>query len=100
MTQEIRSGELVVQSDDGAVRGMSEALHAAARAALDRLGLKGEARDMTLAISMTAFVWESAVANPRIALSVISALITMAVDAGLADDIGFSIDDAPGETLQ
>ena len=98
--QEIRSGKVAVGPDDEAVRGVIKALHAAARAALDRLGLEGEARDMALAVSMTAFVWEMGAADPRMSVSVISALITMAVDAGLADDIGLRIDDGPGGTVQ
>ena len=80
--------EAMLSSDDQRVRDIKSGLDQMLTSMLDHLKLEGEMRHMTTALAITAFVWECGQRSGQIPPAVIKALVSMAIDQGLAEQIG------------
>ena len=90
----------MISSDDHRVQSIKQGLDQMLTATLDHLKLEGELRDMVSSLAITAFVWECGQRNPRIPAVVTKSLVTIAVDQGLAEEIGMIEVRSKTETLQ
>jgi hypothetical protein len=92
--------DFVITSDDKRVRLVVEGLEYALTRALAVGEVEGEMQHPIAAMAVTHFVWRLHTRNTRIPTTVISALMNMAVDAGMGEQIGMVQMAEPGERLQ
>jgi hypothetical protein len=93
-------GKVEVSSSDPMVSAIVKSLQSNLAAALDGLGLKDEPRSMTTAVALTRFVWEQGQTDPQIPPAVTKFLLQIAIDAGMAEQIGLLQLPDKGATLQ
>lgn len=89
----------MLSSDDERVQSIKRGLDQMLGSMLDHLKLEGETRHMISALAITAFVWECGQRSDQIPPVVIKALVNMAVDLGIAEQIGMVQMPGPEETI-
>jgi hypothetical protein len=89
-----------ISSEDPHIVDLVAAMLGVARTQLHARGIDPPQSYAALAIALTSLVWESGNIHDGIPPTVISTLLNMAVDAGMAERIGMVQMRDPGETLQ
>ena len=96
----VNDSEFEMRSDNPNVRAVAEAMVTAADAKLAELKLEPPFDHITLAMALAALVWESGGRHERIAISAIKLLLNMAIDHGIAEQVGLIQMPGPGETIK
>lgn len=96
---ETDKGEFEMRSDDPGVRAVVKAMQDAGEVAVADLKLTSPFDHITLAMALAALVWESGGRHERIATSAIKLLLNMAIDHGIAEQVGLVQMPGEGETV-